>query len=822
MKKLALALALCLPGLAWTQSFTDVTPVNVPAMDDGAIAWADYNNDGYLDFALSGVGSSGSRYGGIFTNLGNGNFLEMPISSMAMQNPTMDWGDFDEDGDLDIIMTGGIAASPYDITRVFRNDLTSFSLFFETEGSGGGGVTWLDYDNDGDLDFYQVGYSADNWYRNSIFVNDGHQFNEAFDVKGYQELDVLAVACVSSDFDNDGDLDLVASGKYTYGIWPYALFMVNNGIKNVEHVRSLSYSIRGVEVKNGSISTADFNKDGHWDYLFTGNNSGISNGVDPISKIVTNPGDRDFFISAQLTGVYTSDSDVADIDNDGDQDIIIAGLGSSGPLTQVYINQDGTNFTPALIPGLINVKRCDLAFGDYDNDGDPDLLLCGRDANDKKVMKLYRNDLRTTAMQPNHKPSAPLHLRHVVQNNEVTLQWDAGGDTETAVNALSYNFYLGQSPQQASKFFPQANLATGLRKVAKPGNASTNLAWTLKQLDGGDYYYAVQTIDGAFAGSTFANESAFKLIRIDPVDVSCAGTTQQFKATPAGNYTWTVSGGSLAEGQGTDLVKVKWGTAGNGKISVTDNFNTNAVDVTINPLPSPKITGLNPVCGPNGYLEYTAGPYDASFRYDWIADGKTISNTPEIYITFTGVGKKSLSVTKKDLTTGCANTDTLKVLVTDALQVDIMRRGDSLISKYRKDDYQYTWEWQSGSKQEVVGTKEAVVVWRTGQYTLTVKNGEGCISKNYSWVNEIVTGLESQQTGVRVFPNPVNGKLKIENLPVGRPVKLSLSDIVGQKIFEAALETSESEIDCSFYPAGVYMLNVKINDRVTVFRIAVE
>ena len=54
-----------------------------------------------------------------------------------------------------------------------------------------------------------------------------------------------------------------------------------------------------------------------------------------------------------------------------------------------------------------------------------------------------------------------------------------------------------------------ASLTTGTRHISGRGNVGTNLAWTLRNLDPGIYYWAVQALDHTYSGSVFSDEDTF-------------------------------------------------------------------------------------------------------------------------------------------------------------------------------------------------------------------------------------------------------------------------------------------------------------------------
>lgn len=91
----------------------------------------------------------------------------------------------------------------------------------------------------------------------------------------------------------------------------------------------------------------------------------------------------------------------------------------------------------------------------------------------------------------------------------MTLDWSPAGDSETLQRTLTYNVRIGTSPGLSNILNPMAIESTGLRKIAQMGNAYHNTDWTYNLDPVTRYYWSVQTIDQAFAGSPFAAEQNF-------------------------------------------------------------------------------------------------------------------------------------------------------------------------------------------------------------------------------------------------------------------------------------------------------------------------
>jgi gliding motility-associated-like protein len=209
----------------------------------------------------------------------------------------------------------------------------------------------------------------------------------------------------------------------------------------------------------------------------------------------------------RLVGVRLSSAAWGDFDNDGDLDILLAGRTGANAVTKIYRNNDG-EFEDIEAP-LESIFGGAVAWGDRDNDKDLDILLTGLSAQGQGIMKAYRNlpGLSNTA------PAAPVNLPASVQNNTVTLSWDEV--VESARERMTYNLRLGTTPGGAEIVAPMSDASSGYRRVPQMGNANLNTRWTIKNLPGGKYYWSVQAIDNSFVGSAFA-ESDFTVEPSEP------------------------------------------------------------------------------------------------------------------------------------------------------------------------------------------------------------------------------------------------------------------------------------------------------------------
>lgn len=332
-------------------SFREVL-TGIPGRTYANVGWVDYNNDGQLDLLVGGS-LTGYGPGGVVSLYRNdaGTFREVSNTPfVAASTPTFDWADYDGDGDRDLLLAGRINVNyGVNVTRVYRNngDDTFTELKTNLVGISWGVAAWVDYDNDGKLDIFLTGCPDGDGCtlaKTQLYYNTGAgawaEVTTPFMQVGRSGADW-------GDYDNDGDLDLILLGSHQVG----RLYR-NNGNGTFQDT-GLSFP----KLHEASAQWADYNDDGFLDLTLSGMDSSVRMWTH-IYRNNRNGTFTD--IQAGLTGVCIGGLAWGDYDNDQRLDLLVTGCdGHYCPgTTRLYRNTSVTAMptatsTPTSTPTLI-------------------------------------------------------------------------------------------------------------------------------------------------------------------------------------------------------------------------------------------------------------------------------------------------------------------------------------------------------------------------------------------------------------------------------------------------------------------------------------
>ncbi len=447
-------------------TFTKITAGRI-VNDGGAsigCAWGDYDDDGFIDLFVTNWGDTGlDGHDFLYHNNHDGTFTRI-TTGPAVNDPSPDadaatWADYDNDGHLDLLVTKwGRPNTLYHNNGDGTFTLANTILSRQTQRSEAG--VWGDFDNDGWLDLFvpAVGETGLQAAANILYQSDQQGDFKPISFGTKPLGDDFSLAAAWGDFDNDGYLDLVVS----QGGWdaPQHTLLYHNNRNGTFAL--LTNSVLSADLLNHEgCAWGDFNNDG-WLDLCIGNFYGQNN------SLFLNNGDGSFTKITNsivtLDGGTTKTVTWADYDNDGWLDLFVA---NAGPRNAANILGDETNFlyhnngdgtfTKITSGSLVHDRGhfFGAAWGDYDNDGFPDLFVCAGFGGFNENNLLYRNNgnsnawvnLRLIGTVSNRSAigakvrlKATIHGRTFWQMREIS-----GGSGIWCQNDMRANFGLGDA-----------------------------------------------------------------------------------------------------------------------------------------------------------------------------------------------------------------------------------------------------------------------------------------------------------------------------------------------------------------------------------------
>ncbi len=346
----------------------------------GQAAWADYDGDSWVDVLIGRT---------LFRNI-EGERFEAVALPEGVGGTGGTWGDFDNDGDLDLFTFGSTFA------LAINNGDGSFT---RSEGLpeipvvASRGACWVDLNADGLLDLYIGGYEKweESVYLDAILISEG---DGTFSL-GWQSSEEgkrSARGVTAADFDDDGDADVYVSN---YRLQPNQLWLntgelpmtevgAERGVAGVaksaiNYTGGIRYPVSGHTI--GS-AWGDLDDDG-WLDLFVGNFSHPPAYQDrPQFLRNSGPPEWTFEDMSEGAGLAWQESfaspALADWDNDGDLDLYFTTV-YAGDHSVLYLNDGDWTFRDVTAEAGIKAERTyQAAWADFNNDGRLDLLTGGR------------------------------------------------------------------------------------------------------------------------------------------------------------------------------------------------------------------------------------------------------------------------------------------------------------------------------------------------------------------------------------------------------------------------------------------------------------
>jgi hypothetical protein len=500
--KISRIYALNKSGTQYRDTTCYAVPGGLVKFATSAVAWADYNNDGYLDFAICGftgtMGGSGSTYSSstlIYKNNGDGTFTQQQtISLQSVDLGSLSWGDYNHDGKLDLLVMGrygnaksavpyAAQSASYRITKLYIGDGATFTDAGLTFASAeGGAASLVDLDNDGWLDLYLSGYPT----AHSFYLNKKDGTFSTLSNRGLGTTASRGTVGAFGDYNYDGNTDFLTSYITSAVAPPSAVaskfFLYQGGSSTFTSDANFAPGI-GIagyyNWGNGELAMADYDNDGYLDF-FAGGYQIVGSTISYFAKLYHNKGASNNYIFTDTTsqtgvfsaipaGVWGGSAQWIDFNNDGKLDLFFG-----GSITTSYYTRGRTY--------------------------------------------LFQN----TGAKANTAPSAPANLTATVNGSDATFTWGAAADAETPQKGVTYELRVGSTHGGTDIISPFSDPSTGYNRVSAAGKLTENdrsIGYLLKGIPSGTYYWSVHAIDGGLMGGTWASEGTFTISSIQASNI---------------------------------------------------------------------------------------------------------------------------------------------------------------------------------------------------------------------------------------------------------------------------------------------------------------
>lgn len=473
------------------QTFQEVFSIgNLESVDEN-YKWLDVDRDGDYDFLSFGFSLH------LYINDG-GSFISQTAAGLPPWiQVSVAVADFNNDGNVDLFISGnrGKPGALYPVADIYINNGTG--VFYPALVKGltpliEGSADCSDFDHDGDADILLTGYNKAGVHRTSVQVNN--------DNGSFTEMSTAVLAGVEGSYAEWADINgdsfddiFISSLGATRFIEPAG--SVNKFYKNIGE----KHAFEEVEVNipiQGKASLRDVNQDGVVDVFISGWGEGEvpKTGIysyhytDVFVALPNGP-----FEDSRFTSCW------GDIDNNGFQDFI--GYNEDTGVSNIYLNSNGVFSQLADADFLTGYF---VSLGDIESDGDLDILLAGSDGlSELYTIKIFANENTTF----NARPKTVQNVDAIPSGNWTRIDWSGTSDEETSQHALRYALRLGTSSSGADIIAPPVSnegfiLSSDALLLYKHGIY-------LEHLDAGEYYLSVIAVDESMRVSEYSDEITF-------------------------------------------------------------------------------------------------------------------------------------------------------------------------------------------------------------------------------------------------------------------------------------------------------------------------
>ncbi len=464
-----------------------------PSNRANAIRWADFNNDGLLDYIVLGRASRGGDASTVYEQTTSG-FVQHSIGFNNGINNVMFIRDLNQDGLLDIVVseTSNQTGESYE----FYENLGGFRFqrFYEgTSGYSKNVIEIIDIDRDGKIEIIHESRGTvyiDKimdiskkvfWNTHSIKISERNFDADLFFVgdyfgDGFQDIFVLDQSGISMVSNLDGRVFEFHQIPYNFEGYFQSGYMVNTDSDAALEL------VASIEATNGIRSIYSFEIDN----------------LEVVSKKVLSSNSGEKFR-------------LLDVDHDGNIDLIEAAryVNNNDRRARISFGDGQGNFiNPYDIP-LGSINSINLDVGDFDNDADLDLLLVVSGAN----IRIYENNI--SSINPNLPPTTPenIGVGEGDDPNTIRVVWDVAHDDHTKSDEIKYQVIVKNEEGQIVTHSYSTNQIVSIPSFQYFLEKNEVIICCLPI---GSYSLAVQSIDGSILSSVLEFNISFTIDAAGP------------------------------------------------------------------------------------------------------------------------------------------------------------------------------------------------------------------------------------------------------------------------------------------------------------------
>ena len=470
----------------------------------------------------------------------------------------------------------------------------------------------------------------------------------------------------------------------------------------------------------------------------------------------------------------------------------MTGYSTSGSVSKIYRNNGDNTFTEQTGIALPGISSGSVAWGDYDNDGDLDILLTGMISSNQLISKIYKNN----NFIKNTPPIAPSGISAYLTDKKLVLTWDKATDKETPQLGLTYNLRIGTTPG-GSEILSPMTLPNGKRTIPSYGNVGHNTKYTI---DLSRYsplpehiYYSVQAIDnGLLASEWLPEKSEISNFVVDFLPNSaCQKSEVQLQDKsysiqyPITSYQWKITEGTNITTSSLQSPKYTFRTAGTHQVELTITNSNGAIttrskSITIIHSPLVDFTASNVCQGVPVIFDNTTNSNTTTIN-SWLwSFGDNTSNSsleePGSH-GYLNAGDYSVKLYASAVN-GCSDTIRKTVSVIPYPVTAITTNaplafcsGDSVTLSVTSNP-NYTYKWMLGGAAITNAVSSSYKAKQTGNYTVEVINSKANCAKTSDPVTVTIQGAPASPTIISDGPS---------GICLGDSVTLSVTNISGSR-----------------------------------------